>query len=62
MKKKAPAKRRPAKATKKPAKKTQKQTAKKTAKPETPETIRVDDVIDRGTYSRPFPTQEPIKK
>jgi len=54
MKKKAPTKRRPAKGTKK--------VAKKTAKRETPETIRVDDVIDRGTYSRPFPTQEPIKK
>jgi hypothetical protein len=49
MKKKAPAKRRPAKA------------AKKAAKRETPKTIRVDDVIDRGTYSRPFPTQNPIK-
>jgi len=53
MKKKAPAKRRPAKAAKK--------SAKKSAKPETPKTIRVDDVIDRGTYSRPFPTQNPTK-
>jgi hypothetical protein len=49
MKKKAPAKRRPLKA------------AKKSAKSETSKTIRVDDVIDRGTYSRPFPTQNPIK-
>jgi hypothetical protein len=57
MKKKAPAKRRPAKAKKKATKKT----ARKSTKPETPKTIRVDDVIDRGTYSRPFPTQSPIK-
>jgi hypothetical protein len=53
MKKKAPAKRRPVKATKK--------AAKKPAKRETPDTIRVDDVIDRGTYSRPFPTQDRTK-
>jgi hypothetical protein len=62
MKKKAPAKRRPAKSTKKSTKKAAKKSAKKPAKRETPETIRLDDVIDRGTYSRPFPTQTPIKK
>jgi hypothetical protein len=52
MRKKSPAKRRPAK-----------KAAEKSPKPETPETIRVDDVIDRGTYSRPFhTTPKPIKK
>jgi hypothetical protein len=38
-----------------------KKSVKKASKPKAPKTVRVDDVIDRGTYSRPFPTQERSK-
>jgi len=48
MKKKAAAKRRLVKA------------AKKSGKHKISKTVRVDDVIDRGIYSRPFPTQTRI--